>query len=61
MSENDVIYTVTLRHLSQFWCIMVGYNVGKEFFPCLKGIFSQGTNTILFPSKITENSLRNVI
>ena len=60
-SENDVICTVMLQHLSQFGCVMVRYNVQKELFPRLKGIFSQAKIPFLFPSKITENSFRNVI
>ena len=40
-SENDVNCTVTLRHLSRFWLVMVRVNVRKELFPSLKGIFPQ--------------------
>ena len=45
-SENDVICTITLRHLSQFWRMTVGalyhYIARKELFSSLKGIFSLG-------------------
>ena len=58
-SENDVICTVTLRHLSELRRVMVRCNVRKELFPRLKGIFSLGKTPFLFPSKITENSIRN--
>ena len=39
----------------------MGYNVQKELFPCLKRILSLGKIPTLFPSKVTENSIRNVI
>ena len=42
MSENDVICIVILHHLSQIWLVKVHYNVRKELFPHLKGIFSPG-------------------
>ena len=59
-SENDVISTVTLRHLYQFWRVMVRNNVRKELFPRLKGVFPLGKLPFLFPFKITKNSIRNV-
>ena len=61
MSEKDLICTVTLCHLSQFWRAMVHYNVLKELFPPMKGIFSLGKIPFLFPSKITKNSIRIVL
>ena len=42
-SENDVVLTVTLHHLFQFWRAMVRYYVRKELFARLKGIFRFGT------------------
>ena len=50
-----------LMSFIQILVLMVGYNVQKELFPCLKGILSLGKIPMLFPSKITENSIRNVI
>ena len=58
-SENGVICTVTLRHLSPFWRVMVRYKVRKDF--CLKGIFTLGKIPLLLPAKNTKNSIRNDI
>ena len=52
-SENDVICTVTLRHLSLLWRVMVHYNVQQELCPRLKGIF--------FSKKIQLFSLKNYL
>ena len=53
-SENDVICTVTLYHLSQFWRIMVHYNIRKELFPHLKAIFSLGKKHFYFRQKLLK-------
>ena len=58
MSENDIICTVLLRCLSQFWRIMVHYNIQTELFPHLKGI---PVFSIFISLKITKTSVRNVI
>ena len=60
-SENDINCIVTLRHLSPFRHVMVRYNVRKELFPRLKRIFSLEKISFLFPSKITNNSIKNEI
>ena len=41
-SENDVVCTLTLRHLSKFWRVWMRYHVRKELFPRLKGTVSLG-------------------
>ena len=61
MSENGVISTVMLPHLSQFTRLMVHYNLPKELFPCLHGIFFLVKVSFLFLSKITQNYIRNAI
>ena len=62
-SENSVICTVTLRHLSQFWRVMGvitlarhgRYNVRKELFLRLKGIFSLGKIPVLIIFEENKN------
>ena len=51
-SENDVICTVTLRHLCQLWCVLVGYELSlseSNIFP--------SENTVVFLKKNTKNSI----
>ena len=60
MFENDVICSVTLRHLSQFWRVIVHYNVLKEVFPRLKGIVSLGKIPLLSAFNITKNQKCNI-
>ena len=59
-SENDIIYSVTLCHSSQLWHIMVHYNVQRNYFFTDRSIFPWEI-PFLIPSKITKNSIRNVI
>ena len=60
-SENDVTCTVTLRRLTLFWRIIVRYNIQKELFSRVKGIFSLGKVSFLFPATYTKISVKIVI
>ena len=60
-SENDVIYTVSLRYLSQFWRVMVALKRSKGIISSSEEISSQGKIPFSFPSKIAKNSIRNLI
>ena len=54
MSENDIICTVTLHNWSQFWRVMVHFDVRKVLFPHPKEIFTLGKIPFLFSSKISK-------
>ena len=49
MTENNVIHTVTLHHLSQFWCVIM---LEKNYFLIRKKYFPKGKYHFYSPQKL---------